>query len=372
MLIHSCEHLDDSLSITFSNNQQIQFDLFWLRDHSTDSSSLNPNTLQRDYPTFSPKNSTQLDKVTLSDKGDKITLCWHEDNVISEFNADFLFNIALPSPPSPSYQTWGSELQTEIPNFEYERVTRCENSFLPVLEAIEKFGLVTFSGMPTDMAATKKLLNQVGYIRATVFGGLWDFSNNEAHSDSAYTSVGIGLHTDGTYTIDPPGLQLLHCLAFDGSGGFNQFADGFKVAQVMKSEDFDAYQTLKDTLVPAHYIEPGIQLRAKHAVIREDSNGLFEQISFNNFDRSPFMLPKDKQKAFYNAYGKFQQFINDPAFQVSFQLQPGRAVWFNNWRVLHARSAFTGFRHLAGGYTNREDYISKMLTLRGQTPWNET
>ncbi len=269
----------------------------------------------------------------------------------------------------PAYQLWAKDLQDNVPDFDFNEVTKSDASFLPVLDAIETFGVVTFFGMPNDMQATKKLLEQVGYIRETVFGGLWDFSNNEAHSDSAYTSVGIGLHTDGTYTIDPPGLQLLQCLAFDGEGAFNLFADGFKIAQTIKAEDPEGYQVLQQIKVPAHYLEPGIQLRAEHAVVRENSQGQFEQICFNNYDRSPFMLTAKEQQAFYRAYGRFQQLINDPDNQIRFQLQPGKAVWFDNWRVLHARTAFSGFRHLAGGYTNREDYISKLLTLRGQTPW---
>jgi trimethyllysine dioxygenase len=371
MLIHSYSSTADSILIEFSDKKEMHFSLFWLRDHSTDNTSLNLTTLQRDVETFSLPASPELKQLQTIDNGTKLHLHWLVDNVVSEFDTDFLYRMAFNPVKEPAYQLWGGELQGKVPEFDYFEVTKSEESFLPVLTAIEKYGLVTFSSMPSDMKATKKLLEHVGYIRETVFGGLWDFSNNEAHSDSAYTSTGIGLHTDGTYTIDPPGLQFLHCLAFDGEGGFNQFADGFKIAQTIKDEEPEAYELLTKIKVPAHYIEPGIQLKAQHEVVREDNNGHFEQICFNNFDRSPFLLSVNEQQAFYRAYGKFQQLINDPEFQITFQLKPGRAVWFDNWRVLHARSAFSGFRHLAGGYTNREDYISKKLTLTGQTPWQE-
>lgn len=369
MLIHSCECIADQIAITFSDQNTRQFSLFWLRDHSTDTVSINPSTLQRDLATFTLPASPDIKHQQIINDGAKLQLHWLVDDVVSEFDADFLYRMAFNASQKPAYQLWDKNLQDKAPEFDFNEVTKSAADFLPVLDAMEKYGLVTFSEMPTDMQATQKLLEQVSYIRETVFGGLWDFSNNEAHSDSAYTSVGIGLHTDGTYTIDPPGLQLLHCLAFDGEGGFNQFADGFKIAQTIKEEDPEAYQLLTRIKVPAHYIEPGIQLRAEHEVINEDSNGHLEQICFNNFDRSPFMLSVAEQKAFYRAYGRFHQLINDSEFQISLQLKPGRAVWFDNWRTLHARSAFTGFRHLAGGYTNREDYISKKLTLRAQTPW---
>jgi len=33
------------------------------------------------------------------------------------------------------------------------------------------------------------------------------------------------------------------------------------------------------------------------------------------------------------------------------QLQPGRPLLFDNWRVLHGRSSFTGNRRMCGGYS---------------------
>ncbi|TLU66394.1 trimethyllysine dioxygenase [Thalassotalea litorea] len=370
MRIHACQCQEDGISIEFSDKKTAEFSLFWLRDHSTDAKSLNPSTLQRDLDTFNMPVPKLAQQQLLND-GAVLQIHWQNDATLTEFTADFLHAMAYPCVPEPGYKLWGNELQDRVPDFDFNQISQSDAAFLPVIDAMENFGIVTFSNVPTDMSATKALLEKIGYIRESVFGGLWDFSNNQAHSDSAYTSVGIGLHTDGTYTIDPPGLQLLHCLAFEGEGAFNQFVDGFKVAQLIKEQEPQAYQTLTRIKVPAHYIEPGIQLRGEHPVVREDKNGHFEQICFNNFDRSPFKLTAEDEKAFYHAYGKYQQLVNDPALQIQFQLQPGKAVWFDNWRTLHARTAFSGFRHLAGGYTNREDYISKKLTLRGQTPWQE-
>ena len=34
-------------------------------------------------------------------------------------------------------------------------------------------------------------------------------------------------------------------------------------------------------------------------------------------------------------------------------------IW-DNWRVLHGRTAYTGHRHLCGAYVNREDYESRL------------
>jgi trimethyllysine dioxygenase len=44
---------------------------------------------------------------------------------------------------------------------------------------------------------------------------------------------------------------------------------------------------------------------------------------------------------------------------------PGEAMLFDNWRVLHGRTAYTGHRHLCGGYVNREDYESRLRLANG-------
>ena len=369
MFIQKSEHNDNSLTVEFSDQSTATFSVFWLRDHSSEATSLNPSTLQRDYPTFASDAVPGIKHQQTINDGTQLQVHWLADDVISEYDADFLYRLAIKPASEPVYTLWGSELTDNTPNFDFDTIVQSDESFLPVLEGIEEYGIATFSNMPTDMKSTQALLERVGYVRNTVFGDVWDFSNNEKHADSAYTSIGIGLHTDGTYAIDPPGLQLLHCLAFDGEGGFNIFVDGFKIAQTIKDKDPAAFEILGRVKVPAHYMEPGIQLRAEHEVVTVNSQGHFDQICFNNFDRSPMLLNASEQESFYHAYGMFQRMANDPAFQIKVQLRPGQAVWFDNWRTLHARSAFSGFRHMAGGYSNKEDFRSKLLTLRGQSPW---
>jgi len=45
-------------------------------------------------------------------------------------------------------------------------------------------------------------------------------------------------------------------------------------------------------------------------------------------------------------------------------LAPGDAVMFDNWRALHARDAYQGYRRLCGAYLNKEDVESRLRKLR--------
>jgi trimethyllysine dioxygenase len=46
------------------------------------------------------------------------------------------------------------------------------------------------------------------------------------------------------------------------------------------------------------------------------------------------------------------------------RLSPGTALLFDNWRTLHGRRAYQGFRWLCGAYLNKEDFDSKLRVLR--------
>jgi len=41
-------------------------------------------------------------------------------------------------------------------------------------------------------------------------------------------------------------------------------------------------------------------------------------------------------------------------------------VFFDNWRLLHARDAYVGYRRLAGSYHNKEDVESRLRVLRSR------
>jgi trimethyllysine dioxygenase len=99
-------------------------------------------------------------------------------------------------------------------------------------------------------------------------------------------------------------------------------------------------------------------------VFRLDARGQLLQVSYNNHDRAPFLLPADREAAFYRALGTFVRLLRDPRFHYRRRLLPGSVLLFDNWRVLHARDAYTGYRRLAGVYLNKEDVESRLRVLR--------
>ena len=120
------------------------------------------------------------------------------------------------------------------------------------LELIDKHGLVFITDTPQTPEATERLARRIAFVRETHWGAFWDFTADMAHGDTAYTNLSLGVHTDTSYLTDPVGLQLFHLLEHNGKGGESLYVDGFKVAEVMRKDHPDEFNTLATMGVSAH------------------------------------------------------------------------------------------------------------------------
>ena len=196
--------------------------------------------------------------------------------------------------------------------------------------------------------------------------------------DTAYTSLALDAHTDTTYFTDPAGLQMFHLLSHtDGEGGASLLVDGFKAAKILSEQDRDAFNVLSEkpvswhasgnegiTITPAKKFpvlnfgsraSGGEEFNNARVPNLKNDNGELIQVRWNNDDRGLVDLGdiNDEISAgqWYEAARKFDEIIKREDMQYWAQLEPGRPLLFDNWRVLHGRSAFTGKRRICGGYS---------------------
>jgi trimethyllysine dioxygenase len=367
ILLSAAQLVDDELEVSWLGDAAPgRFSPFWLRDHCHSKESLHPDTLQRQVDTFTIPVDISPAKLEIADGGRTLRIEWQHGGA-SVLPAAFLWNIAQNDgrEVAPRRRLWDrAAMGDAFPTMSHEQIMSGNEGLLRWLSLVEEYGFALASGVPPTLEATKELVTKIGYVRETIFGGMWEFTANLAFKDTAYTSSAIGPHTDGTYAFDSPGYQLFHCLQFDGSGGDSTLVDGFKVADQIRRTDPPAFQTLSSVKVPAQYLGDGVHLRAEHSVIALDHNGDFSQIAYNNYDRAPFRLPTPRMNGFYRALNLFNRAINDPSNEITLRLLPGTALLFDNWRTLHGRRAYQGFRRLCGAYLNKEDFDSKLRVLR--------
>jgi trimethyllysine dioxygenase len=216
--------------------------------------------------------------------------------------------------------------------------------------------------------ATESLLRRIAFIRETHYGAFYDFTADLAKADTAYTNIALPAHTDNTYFSDPAGLQAFHLLSHaDGSGGASLLVDGFRAAETLRAEDRDAYRVLSTVDVHAHASgNAGISImpyRGFPVLEHDGATGALLRVRWNGSDRAGVALPLEEVGAWYAAARKFDAILKRKENEYWEQLQPGTVLVFDNWRVLHGRSAFTGKRRLCGGYVNRDDWISRYKML---------
>lgn len=153
----------------------------------------------------------------------------------------------------------------------------------------------------------------------------------------AYTTFGLGAHTDNTYFTDPARLQMLHLLSHtDGNGGESLLVDGFAAARELLSEDFGLYRKLQSISTYAHasgnenvVIQPSIPFPVfnHHPTTKE-----LYQIRWNNEDRAPRSeFNTLTMKAWYVAARKWDSIIRRPSMERWFRLEPGTPLSISDY-----------------------------------------
>ena len=357
------------VELSFADGRaSLTLSLFWLRDHDPGADALHPETQQRLIDTFQIPADIGAQAIAVTEEGRTLQVQWLPDGRLSRFEAQFLAALradpeALPVVRSP----WDAQsIAARLPQVGHAELMSQDATLKAMLEKLECDGFCMVEGVPATPQATCAVAERVAYIRSTIFGGYYDFTANLEHKDTAYTSMAIGPHTDGTYSLDAPGYQMFHCLAAECSGGDNVLIDGFKVAQIMQREHAADYEVLSTVEIPGRYLDHarGIQLMARRALFRHSRAGDLVQVSYNNHDRAPFVLPVEQHRRFYRALATFAGLCADSRLHYRRRLLPGSVLLFDNWRLLHARDAYVGYRRLAGAYLNKEDVESRLRVLR--------
>lgn len=404
--------MNQELLVDFNSGAAMRFPSFWLRDNCPCPTCQHSSTHQRLLDTFAIDPEIKISSVESTPEGLQVTWPGSESEAHqSVYPWEWLsehppFNQPTASPASKG-QALGSSNpprewihvapnspNTTLPRVSYDAITSPTSStgLQHFLANIHTYGLCFMPETPATPEATQSLIETISHIRATHYGGFWDFTSEVNPIDTAYTNDYLPPHTDTTYFTDPAGLQLFHCLSHTsltdanivGKGGESTFVDGFAAASHLYTTHPDLYHTLAtypilsaaqgDTAHGSFYNDtssrqgyPVFIHSAPTGSITSPSPSTLVQIRWNNLDRlapsTPVFPNHTALKKWYSAAREWTNILASPEFLLTVKLQPGEPVIFDNWRVLHGRLGFEGKRRICGAYVGMDDFRAKCRSL---------
>ncbi|WP_322527398.1 TauD/TfdA family dioxygenase [Chromohalobacter canadensis] len=229
-------------------------------------------------------------------------------------------------------------------------------------------------GVPTDPERILQVGSHYGYVKETNFGRYFEVYSRPDGNDLAYRSVALGPHTDNPYRNPVPGIQLLHCLVNETSGGLSTLVDSLKVLDKLRHETPEGYELLKNTSVRFRFVDAGTELVTHRTMIQTDDDGHPTGVHYSpRLDALP-LLSDSETRLFHRARQRLGELFSDPTYEVRFTLDAGELMLFDNSRVLHGRTSYDsneGRRHLQGCYLDVDGPRERFASLVRNREYNE-
>jgi gamma-butyrobetaine dioxygenase len=356
----------DQLSIEYADGRRHALHALWLRERCQDAANFDLRTGQRlqDPSDFDPQ--LVLTGVRQAEPG-RFRLCFSDGHESDIWEGAVLTEAQLAPGDHdlPAAKLWDAHLPIDAPVRWSERPSEAE--LRDWLTRFLELGFVIFAHVPTKPRSILRVAVTFGFVRVTNFGELFEVRSTPEASDLAYTALPLDAHTDNPYRWPVPGVQLLHCLVNETSGGLSTLVDGFAAAADLRDRDPEAFRVLAHTAVRFRYRDADTELVASAAPIELDVSGRVQAIHFSpRLDFVP-LLPPETLDAYYRARRAFDHLLRSPEFEIRFLLQPGELLMMDNRRLLHGRTGFDpteGLRHLQGCYIDLDGPRSRFRVLR--------
>lgn len=330
--------------------EHLDFHWFWLR-HNCDCCR-HPQTRERTLCSSSVALGLRPSRVTASPAGDAVEIEWDEAGghrsvyaiAWLEQHAYARGHDAVAPPPGDA-----SVLERRLGSL--ADVGRLRGI---CLEPLAAHGAVVVRGAGDD---TERLIDALAgdglELVGSHFGRIEDLrtdnTTNQNNDQLGYTDAPVDLHTDQAFIAHPPRYQMLHCMRPADDGGDNALADGRAAAAYLRATDAEAYELLTTIPVCFHRVQRAFESIHDTPII-ELRDGAFFRVRSSYFTMDPHRLPFARMEAYYRAYNRFTALVSDPRHHFQVRLGAGDFVLYDNFRMLHARTGFTGARWMRGVY----------------------
>jgi gamma-butyrobetaine dioxygenase len=354
------------LTIDFDDGRRYAVHPLWLRERCLDAKTFDLHTGQRLGDPSDLDLEMTLTSVAEPEPG-RFRVRF-SDGHEADFSARDILSEAALAPGEhdiPPMRLWNGTLAS-LPRAEWG--ARPSDAELAgwVTDFLE-YGFLILSRVPPVPRTLLQVAATFGFTRETNFGQLFEVRSVPSAIDLAYTSLPLDPHTDNPYRLPVPGVQLLHCLVNETTGGLSTLVDGFAAAEALRSRDEAAFRLLASTPVRFRYRDDTTDLVSSAPLIELDTTGRLQAVHFSpRLDFVPLAAPQTLS-AYYRARRAFDHLLRSPEFEIRFRLDTGELLIMDNRRLLHGRTGFDpgeGLRHLQGCYIDIDGPRSLYRVLR--------
>ncbi|XP_069505070.1 trimethyllysine dioxygenase, mitochondrial-like [Ambystoma mexicanum] len=361
---------DDHFEFTYADTCA-RFNFVWLRDNCRSSACYDLKTNQRMLDTTTVELDIKPTNVRTDE--DSIYFTW-PDGHRTKYALEWLYKNSYEAQqhyPIQRRELWNLEIynNAKVPSVKLKDFMETDKGLKTFLQNFLLYGIAFVEDVPATMDATEEVARRVSFIRQTIFGSMWTFTSDFSRGDTAYTKIALDRHTDTTYFQEPCGLQVFHCLQHSGTGGRTLMVDGFYAAEQVRQNHPEDFHVLCTVPLKHEYIErtsmcENNMIGVGPVLSCYSWNQELYMIRYNNYDRSVIStVPHDVVQRWYVAHRTLTTELRKPENELWVKLNPGLVVFVDNWRVLHGREAFNGYRQLCGCYLSRDDVLNAARLL---------
>lgn len=346
---------------------EFELPALWLRERCQDPEHLDPYTQQR---LFDPHRLPEdLALVEIRDEGQNCAWLSFSDGYAGRYEFHRLADELDVDDGLPAAVSWDAALPLESVRVDGRRLDNAD----VLLGAVTRFlthGFIIIHDLPTDPEHILEVARRFGHLRETNFGRYFEVYSRPQSNDLAYRPIRLGAHTDNPYREPVPGIQLLHCLVNQTTGGQSTLVDSLAVAEALRREDPRGFELLESTPVRFRFVDADEELIERRPIVQRDVLGRMTGVHYSpRLDYLP-LLDRPTMQRFQRARRRLGDLFADPRFEKRFTLSAGELMMFNNSRVLHGRTEYDpneGYRHLQGCYIDLDGPRSLYRTLSRRT-----
>ncbi len=363
------------MSLTWSDGRRSIFHYIWLRDNCTCRHCGDRSGGHRYLELNDVDAEIAPAKISLSADGSLI-IEWQGDNHVTQYSPTWLrahcYSVEARTERQHKPVLWDAALSGKSPLWNYPDISQDKKVRFRMFEQIRDYGFAFISNVPAEENEIARLAGLFGFVRQTHYGQIFDLISTPQKRILAHTSHAIRPHNDELFQDPPPGMLIMHCLRPSGcGGGASILTDGFNVAEKLRTQDADAFDILTTTPV-THRRDlvdevDDVALQATWRTIELDQHRNIIAFRFNERTMAPFDVPEEQVEPLYRAMKTLSTLLYKKDASVVHRLESGQTVVFDNYRVLHAREAFSGARHIRQCHVDRDEFFNRLGVLNRST-----